>query len=79
MMLPVETVETMSGGRGHVKVHVLGARGERAQVIGEVLEGARVVGAEERDDVFEARRCAVPFFFGRVFARAVEEHAEAAR
>ena len=79
MMLPVKTVEEVSGGGGHIDVHVFGAGGEGAQVIGEVLEGARVVGAEERDDVFEARRCAVPFFFGRVFARAIEEHAEAAR
>jgi hypothetical protein len=63
-----------------VDVHVLGARRERAEVIGEILERARVVRAEERDDVLEARRCAVPFFFGRAFAaRAVEEHAEAAR
>ena len=78
-MLAGKTVEEVSGGRGHIDVHVLGAGGERAQVIGEVLEGARVVGAEERDDVFEACRSAVPFFFGQVFSRAVEEHAEAAR
>jgi hypothetical protein len=64
----------------HVDVHVLGARRECAEVIGEILERARVVRAEERDDVLEARRCAVPFFFGRAFtARAVEKHAEAAR
>jgi hypothetical protein len=64
----------------HVDVHVLGARREGAEVIGEILERARFVRAEERDDVLEARRCAVPFFFGRAFAaRAVEEHAEAAR
>ena len=65
--------------RRHVDVHVLGARGECAQVVGKVLEGARVVRAEECHDVLEARRCAVPFFFGWVFARAVEERAEAAR
>ena len=77
--MTVKTVEDVSGGGEDVDVHVLGAGGEGAQVVGEVLEGARVVGAEERDDVFEARRCAVPFFFGRVFSGAVEERAEAAR
>ena len=63
----------------HVDVHVLGARRECAHVVGKVLERARVVRAKERHDVLEARRRAVPFFFGWVFARAVEEHAEAAR
>jgi hypothetical protein len=65
--------------RGSVDVHVLSARGEGAQVVGEVLEWARLVRAEEPLDVLEARECAVPFLFGWVFARAVEEHAEAAR
>jgi len=41
--------------RRHVDVHVLGARGECAHIVGKVLEGARVVRAEERHDVLEAR------------------------
>ena len=65
--------------RRHVDVHVLGAGRECAHVVGKVLERAGVVRAEERHDVLEARRRAVPFFLGWIFARAVEEHAEAAR
>ena len=72
------TVVVVRRRRG-VDVHVLGARRECAQIIGKVLERARVIRAKERHDVLEARRRAVPFFFGGVFARAVEEHAEAAR
>jgi hypothetical protein len=64
---------------GHVDVHVLRARGEGAQVVGKAFAWAGIVRAEERDDVCEACRCAVPLFFGRVCARAVQEHAEAAR
>ena len=62
-----------------VDVYVLGARGQRAQVVGEVFEWAGVVGAKDRDDVWEARRCPVPFCLGRVVAGTVEDHAEAAR
>jgi hypothetical protein len=64
---------------GDVGVDVFGAGDEGAQVVCEGVEGSRVVCSEERDYVSEARRCAVPFFFGGVFAGAVEEHAEAAR
>ena len=66
-------------GRGYVDVHMFSARGERAQIIGKVFERARFVGAKHAHDVLEARRRAIPLFFGGVFARAVEEHAEAAR
>ena len=72
-------IVTVMRRRRHVDVHVLGARRECAEVIDKVLERTRVVRAEERHDVLEARRRAVPFFFGWVFARAVEEHAEATR
>lgn len=75
----VVVVMVMMRRRRRVDVHVLGARRECAQIIGKVLERARVVRAKERHDVLEARRRAVPFFLGWVFARAVEEHAEAAR
>ena len=62
-----------------VDVHVLGAGSQRVQVIGEVFEWAHVVGAEDRNNLCKACRCAVPFFLGRVVASAVEEHAEATR
>ena len=64
---------------GNVGVDVFGAGDEGAQVVCECVEGPRVVCSEERDDICKARRCAVPFFFGGIFARAVEQHAEAAR
>ena len=41
-------VEDVSVEGGDIDVHVLGACGEGAQVVGEALDGARVVGAEER-------------------------------
>jgi hypothetical protein len=50
-MLAVKTVEDVSGGGGpggDIDVRMLGAGGEGAQDVGEVLEGARVVGAKER-------------------------------
>ena len=64
---------------GNVSVDVFGAGDEGAQVVCECVEGPRVVCSEERDDICKARRCAVPFFFGGILARAVEQHAEAAR
>jgi len=66
-------------GSEKVSVDVFGARDKSAQVVCEIVQWARIVRSEERDDVCEARRCAVPFFFGRVFAGAVEDRAEAAR
>ena len=66
-------------GNGKVDVDVFGAGDESAQVVCEIFEWARIVCSEERDNVFEARRCAVPFFFRGVFASAVEDCAEAAR
>ena len=72
-------VVVVVSGSGQVGVHVFGARDEGAQVVYEGVQRPRVVCAEERDDLREARECAVPFLFGGVFACAVEEHAEAAR
>ena len=79
VVLVVAMMSVVASGSGHVGVHVFGAGDEGAQVVYEGVERARAVCAEERDDVREARRRAVPFFFGGVFAGAVEEHAEAAR
>ena len=45
---PMLAVEDVSVEGGDIDVHVLGACGEGAQVVGEALDGARVVGAEER-------------------------------
>lgn len=72
-------VVVVAGVRWDIDVHVFRARDECAQVIGEIFEWACVVYAKERDDVREARRCAVPLFFGQVVAGAIEEHAETAR
>jgi hypothetical protein len=67
-----------NGFRGKVDVDVFGPRDKSAQVVCKTVQWAPIVRSEEQNDVCETRRCAVPFFFGGVFAGAVEDHAEAA-
>jgi hypothetical protein len=55
------------------------ARATRERRSSTKTSSGRASSAPKSDDVFEARRRAVPFLLGGVFACAVEEHAEAAR
>jgi hypothetical protein len=77
MMMMTMMMMMIGIGSGQVDVDVFGARDKSAQVFCETVQRARIVRSEERNDICEARRCAVPFFFGGVCAGAVEDRAEA--